>query len=184
MIRNVQDLSYQSGYFGTGLTQSAFQGQPNLEGFDATVIDNRAAASTAYKVGNLFIEQFLAANSGDANYTVSAAAAAPYPMFSYGVITSIPNAASPVVGSPPTLVAPGVTTGGGNEIRLRQKGTTLAYCTTSGTPIAVGSPLAADGAGNLTVTASTTPGVVLAISKGALGTGQAATLVLVNVGGY
>ena len=65
MLRSVQDVAYPSGGVVAGLGNSAFQQIPNIEGIDATVIDNRAANSTALGVGKLFVEQFLAANSGD-----------------------------------------------------------------------------------------------------------------------
>ena len=102
-------------------------------------------------------------------------------MFSYGILTGVPFNPSGLSAQSQT---PGKTMGGGFEIRIRQKGYCLAYCTTTGTAIAPGTPLAADGAGNLTPYAGTAPGVVLAIAKGTLATGQVATLVAVTVGGY
>jgi len=54
MIRSVQDLAYPSGAVVPG-TLDPFQIIATLEGIDATVLDNRASGSTAYKVGNLFI---------------------------------------------------------------------------------------------------------------------------------
>ncbi len=185
MLRSVQDVAYPSGGVVAGLGNSAFQQIPNIEGIDATVLDNRAANSTALGVGKLFVEQFLAANSGDANYTLSATAGQALPLFSYGVFTGAPSNPSglPAVSAP----APNTTTGGGFEIRIRQKGWCLAYCTTGNTyAVAVGTALIADGNGNLTPIGATTPapGIVLAISKGTLAISQTATLVAVTVGGY
>ena len=182
MIRNVQDLAYPSAAVSPGLPE-AFQATPNIEGIDATVIDNRASGSTAYPVGALFVESFTANNPGDANYIPSLVASQPLPMFSYGVITAVP--VPPAGGNPPGSIPIGKTSGGGNEIRIRQKGGCFALCTTTGTAIAAGTLLGADGAGNLTPIAGTVNGTCLAIAKGALaGATSTPTLVFVNVGGF
>ncbi len=182
MIRNVQDLSYPSGYPGTP-PSGAFQDYPNLEGFDAQVIDSRASGSTAYGLGTLWIEQFLATNAGDAYYTISSTSGQALPLFSYGILTAVP---SNPAGLPAQSQTPNQTTGGGFEIRIRQKGTCTATVTTGGTyAVAAGTLLIANGTGGLTPIGATTPapGIVLAIAKGTQAinlTGQ----VLVTIGGY
>lgn len=193
MVRSVMDVTASSsqpnfpltggGYYNT----SGFQTGANLEGIDATVIDNRASGSTALTVGKLFVEQFLAANTGDASYTVNTVANQAIPWGSFGIMTGVPQPLSaPTSSTSPTV---GQTTGGGTEIRIRQKGSCLAFCTSTANAnkaIVVGDPLAADGAGNLTSSIATPAvGTVLAIAKGALaGATATPTLVLVNVGGY
>jgi hypothetical protein len=183
MIRNVQDLAYPSGAVASGLT-SAFQSGPNLEGFDATVLDSRSSGSTAYGIGSLWQETFTVADSGDALYTPDLTSAGPLPLFSYGVLTSVP--ANPF-GLPAQSQTPNQTTGGQNEIRIRQKGTCYALCTTGATyAIAAGTLLIATAAATLTPIGATTlvPGLVLAIAKGTLAVNQTSQLVLVSVGGY
>lgn len=167
------------GYYNS----SAFQAIPNIESIDAQTLDNRASGSAAIAIGKAFVEQILAANSGDANYTVSAVANQALPMFSYGILVAVPLPA-PVAG----IITPNVSTGQ-NEIRIRQKGTCLAFATSTANTnkaIAIGDPLAFDGAGNLTsCPASPLPGSVVALAKGALaGSISVPTLILVTVGGY
>jgi hypothetical protein len=185
MIRSVQDTAYPSGAVTAGAL-NPFQTGATLEGIDATVLDNRTGGSAALPVGKLWIEQFVAANTGDANYAPSAAAAQAVPWGSFGVCTGIPVPSAPAYG---TALAPGTTSGGGNEIRIRQKGICLAYATSTANAsaaIAPGTPLGADGAGNLTTLPATVlSGTCLAISKGTLAGGTATpTLILVTVGGY
>jgi hypothetical protein len=184
MIRNVQDVSYPSGAVAPGLG-TAFQTAPNLEPIDAQVLDARAAASPPLGIGKLFVELFTAANSQDGSYTSSAIVNQPLPMFSFGVVVGVPAPSAPASGNAGAGNANGLSVGGGSQIRLRQKGTCLASCTTGATlAIAPGTPLAADGAGNLTAAAAgAANGAVLAIAKGTLAISSAG-LVLVNVGGY
>lgn len=151
-VRNVQDVAYPSaqpnnpltggGYYNT----SAFQSTPNIEGFKAQVIDNRPVGSPAIPLGTLYVEQFTAANSGDAFYAPSASPAPGLPLFSYGVLTGVPASTLPYTN--PSLVL-GQSTGQ-NEVMLQQVGTVQALCTTGSIAIAPGTLLTADGNGNLT----------------------------------
>ena len=72
----------------------------------------------------------------------------------------------------------------GTTAAIQVRGVVLAFCTTTGVAITPGTALASDSAGNLTPTASTLPGTILAIAAGSLGTSQGATLVSVYIGGY
>lgn len=173
MFRNVQDVSMASaqpnfpltggGYYNT----SAFQTGPNLERIMARVIDNRASGSTAKPVGTLWVEQFTAANSGDAFYTLSATANQALPLFSYGVLLEVPAPLGQLSSSSTVI---GQTTGQ-NQVDIVQKGSCQALCTTGANAIAVGSLLVADGAGNLTTPSggATAPSGVTAVPYGTTG---------------
>lgn len=186
MRRDIKDQAYSSAKVGgpqSPVGGSGFQSAPSLEPIDARVIDNRAAGSAALVVGNVMVEQMLQANSGDANYGASAVANQALPMFSYGIITAIPIPSIGAAANPPS------TTGGGNEVEIRQKGTCSAFATSTANAnkaIAVSDPLCLDGAGNLTSAPANPPaGTVVAIAKQALAGGTAAaTLIEVTVGGY
>jgi hypothetical protein len=146
VIRNVMDSAMASGAVAAGAA-SAFQSGPNIEGFDVQVLDARPSGAPGIALGTLWVERFTAANTGDAFYDPSAIYAQPIPIFSYGVLTSIPPPTAPAYGQP--LV--NNVSSGQNQIRLRQKGTAAALCTTpAGIAIAAGTPLCADGNNNLT----------------------------------
>jgi hypothetical protein len=173
MVRNVIDLQSGSaqpnfpltggGYYNT----SAFMSGPNIEHFQANVIDNRAAGSTGVPMGKLWVEQFTAANSGDAFYTLSSVANQALPLFSYGVAQGVPAPTLPYTLSTTVI---GQSTGQ-NQLWICQKGACQAFCTTGATAIAVGTPLVADGAGNLTAGAGlgTAPSALTAVPYGTPG---------------
>jgi hypothetical protein len=157
--RNVQDVAYLSGGAAITSGQSAFQAYADLEGFDATVLDSRALPAPAVGVGTLWVENFAysglsatpGGNQGDPLYIPSTVYGQALPMFSYGVLQSVPNpgpqGAAAGLGS-----SPGTTTGGQvSQLSIRQKGSVAALCTTpTGIAIAPGTLLTADGNNNLT----------------------------------
>lgn len=174
MKRNVQDISMQSAQPNFPLTgggyynQAAFLGTPNIERFEASVLDNRPVSSPTIPIGTLYVEQFLAANTGDANYVPSSIPQQQIPLFSYGILQAVPL--PPSGGSAVTAFAPAAT-GIPVELNLVQKGNAQALCTTlAAAAIAPGTLLVADGNGNLTPsllatavvvpTVTTTPTVV------------------------
>lgn len=178
MVRNVMDNANSSaqpnspltggGYYNT----SSFQAAPNIEGILAYVLDNRTPGSAAIVAGKLMVEAFTAANAGDALYNLSATANAPIPMFSYGVFQggvgpgTVPYTAQSFVAGAST---------GGNQMRIVQKGAATALCTTGAVGISPGTPLVADGAGNLTAaTGSATAPTIGTITT--FGTSGAATV--------
>ena len=162
MRRSLQDVAYASGATtpvtgGGAGPGSAFQPAPNIEGFDAVVLDSRTGPAPGIGLGTLWVENFAAAglsapqNVGDPLYLPSSVYAQPIPMFSYGVLVSVPIAgpqgSSAGIGTNPGLAVGGQT----QQLVLRQKGSCNALCTTpTGVAIAAGTLLTSDGAGNLT----------------------------------
>lgn len=144
MYRFIIDQAYPSGQPNNPLTgggyynTSAFIAGPNIEKFQAEVMDNRTAGGASVALGTLVVEQMTAVNTGDANYIPSSVAAQQLPLFSYGILAALPA---------------GLTdTGGGQTPKLTivQKGLAAALCTTAANAIAPGTLLTADGKGNLT----------------------------------
>lgn len=159
MIRSVQDVAYPSAQvYPPNNTGSAFQTIPILEGFDATVLDDRSFPAPGVPLGTLYVDDFFATGTqGDGFYAPSNRAAPQLPLFSYGVATSIPTqpqgySAQQLQATVGQTATTGQSYGTPTEIRIRQKGTCSALCTTASAAIAIapGTQLTADGNGNLT----------------------------------
>lgn len=122
--------------------------------------------STLATAGQLVVLQATAANLAGGNFLKSSVAAQVLLRGEYGIVTSPASSATSATGM------------------CVKQGVVLALCITSGTAIAAGTLLAADGAGNLTVApGSPTPGQLLARSLGVLASSTSTpTLVLVYVG--
>lgn len=135
--------------------------------------------TTPAAVGKLLVLVYsLANNPGLSQYIASTTATEARGLFEYGIVTKAAGTAALSPAFP----------GGDlnlNKATITQVGPAKALCVTTGTPIAAGTPLAADGAGNLTPVASPAAGTVLARAIGTLaGSTSTPTLVLVRVGGY
>lgn len=158
MIRCVQDVAYPSAQvYPPNNTGAAFQIIPILEGFDATVLDDRAFPATGIPLGTLYTDDYFATGSqGDAFYAPSQQQAAQIPLFSYGILTAVPlqpqgYSSVQLQQAVGNTAQAGVSYGTPTEVRIRQKGTCLALCTTASSAYAIapGTPLCADGNGNL-----------------------------------
>ena len=158
---DVVDLSYLSGNPPkTGIPMvPASKLVPWYEGF----VDVGGTLATA---GQLIVLQATSANTGGANFLKSSVASQVLLNGEYGIVTAPAASAQSATGF------------------CVKRGVVAALCTTTGTAIAAGTLLAADGAGNLTVAPSSpTPGQLLARSLGALASSTSTpTLVLVYVG--
>lgn len=122
--------------------------------------------STLAIAGQLIVLQATAANLAGGNFLKSSVAAQVLLSGEYGIVTGAASSATSATGM------------------CVKQGVVQALCVTSGTAIAAGTLLAADGAGNLTVAPTTpTPGQLLARSLGVLASSTSTpTLVLVYVG--
>jgi hypothetical protein len=160
-INDVIDESYLSG--NPSKTGSPMVGAPTLPVWEEGYVDIGGTLAT---VGQIVVKSFLAANTGGANAAVSATANQVLLEGEYGVVTKAAVSATSATGV------------------MQQRGPVQALCITTGTAIAVGTLLSADGAGNFTVApGSPTPGQLLARAMGALASSTSSpTLVLVHVG--
>lgn len=121
--------------------------------------------STLAIAGQLVVLQANAANTGGGNFLLSSVASQVLLTGEYGIVTSPAASKTSATGW------------------CVKQGIVPALCLTTGTAIAVGTLLAADGAGNLTVApGSPTPGQLLARSLGTLAINLGPTIVLVYVG--
>jgi hypothetical protein len=158
---DVIDESYTSGNpTKTGIPMiQAPKLVPWYEGF----VD---VGTTLAIAGQLVVLQAAAANLGGGNFLKSSVAAQVLLRGEYGIVTTPASSAQSATGA------------------CVKQGVVPALCITTGTAIAVGTLLAADGAGNLTVAPTTpTPGQLLARSLGVLASSTSTpTLVLVYVG--
>ncbi len=147
---------------------------PSAELIVRTVNDQTATAPAA--AGKLLVRRYTNADAGGSNFIENATLSQACPRFGFGVVLSPPGE-NYIAGVAQSRV--------GEESIIVCEGPAMAFCTTGATtPIAAGTLLGADGAGNLTPIASPAAGEVLAIAIGALAVSQAATLVPVIVGGY
>jgi hypothetical protein len=163
-INDIVDQLYTSET--TGIYPGPMSNSQGLRPWEEGYVDMATTLVTQAIVGQLVVKQIAAINTGGGNALLSAIANQVLLNREYGVVT---KAALSLAN--PTGV-------------MQQGGTCLAFCTTTGTAIAVGTLLSADGAGNLTVAPTTpTPGQILARSYGILaGSTSTPTLVLVQVG--
>ena len=164
-INDVVDELYTSAT--TGIYPGPGTVVPGLRPWEEGYIDAAATAAAQAILGQLVVKQIAATNVGGGYALVSAIANQVLLNREYGIVVK------------PALnlqTATGV---------MQQGGTCLALCTTGATvPIAVGTLLSADGAGNLTPAPTTpTPGQILARSYGVLVNNTSTpALVLVQVG--
>jgi len=174
----LRDNAYTSGSptNSTASGSSSLLVSATIEPFIQEVIDTTTIPAPVGKL--LVLVYSFANNKGGAQYIQSTSATAAYGLFEYGIVTKSAATASAATAYP-----------GGDlnlvKAQITQVGIALALCTTTGTAIAAGTPLAADANGNLTPVSSPAAGTVLARAIGALGTSiSTPTLVLVRVGGY
>jgi hypothetical protein len=174
----LRDNAYASGSptNSTSSGSSSLLVTATIEPFIQEVLDTTTIPAP---VGKLLVFVYsLANNKGGAQYIQSTTATEARGLFEYGIVTK----SAAVAATSPAFPGGDLNLG---KAQITQVGITLALCTTTGTAIAAGTPLAADGSGNLTPVASPAAGTVLARAIGTLaGSTSTPTLVLVRVGGY
>lgn len=166
-VNDVIDLNYASGNKVSPTANAPFVTGPKLVPYEDGYVDNATTVSALATAGQLIVRVFSAANVLGGLAQRSAVAAQVLLSGDYGIVTGAATA--------PATAATGLAV---------WRGVTQALCTTTGTAIALGTLLAADGAGNLTVAPTTpTPGQLLARSLGTLAASTSTpTLVPVIVG--
>lgn len=186
IARTVMDVQHASGNAGG---TKPWLSIPRFETVDQVVLDTTVAGFAA--VGKILVEDMTAANSAQATATtcgpsfkLSAVANQAIPPYGCGVVVSPGGANATNASGLANQAAPNQ-----QQARIASIGDVLAFATTTANTnkaIAVGDPLALDGAGNLTSCPATpATGTVVAVAKQALagGTGTA-TLIAVRMGGY
>jgi hypothetical protein len=164
-INDVVDESYLSG--NPSKTGFPMVPAPQLDPYQEGYVDAATTLAAQAVVGQLVVKQIAATNTGGAYALLSAVANQVLMHNEFGICTKAPLSLASATGV------------------MVHSGTCFAFCTTTGTAIAVGTLLSADGAGNLTVApGSPTPGQILARSYGTLAASTSTpTLVLVQLGG-
>lgn len=160
-INDVRDIAYLSG--NPAKTGSPLQGAPSLAPWQQGYIENNTTPAIYGQLVRMYVN---ATNTGGAYFIKSVTAAEVFLQGESGIVAEAAGAQY-------------------NSGIYTYQGMAYALCTTTSTAIAVGTLLAADGTGNLTVAPTTpTPGQIVARSLGTLVTSTSTpTLTLVYVGG-
>lgn len=155
------------------------------EVLDVTSVPSSGTLATPAAQGKLLVQDLTVnainpASKRGGTWRLSATASAAIPYAKFGVVM-ISGQNSPNL----KLITAVSGTSQGVKAQVIYDGPVAAYCTTTGTAIAPGTLLGADGAGNLTPIASPAAGEVLAIAADTLAASTSTpTLVAVDVGGY